>query len=505
MALTKVSTGMLSADVASIDLNIDANTMYIDVSNNRVGINNATPSTALDVTGSVTADGLTVSSDSGGPVYLQDSNATATYNISELSNNAGNFGIQTRNSSGTFVSTDYQIVKNASGADYHRWFTQGTERLRLDASGNVGIGCTPTSNLQVLDEARVSSASNSAGKLALGDGGTGNDNIGIWRGAANSASDGNWLNLGAWGDSGITFSVGSAVFGSKTERMRIDSSGNVGIGTVPSAFNTLGGKSLVVGNGVNTSNLTLFSDDTADGNGYGNVAFADSNVSSSTAQYAGLIQYYHGEDSMRFYTNTTQKMRIDSNGNLLVGGTTASAKLIVDAGLSSGETIRGDNSQANYAGVNIYSVLLGSGTNNATARHFQGYAEGGTRFQVKGNGAVYGNGTYGTYSDLKLKENIVDANSQWADIKAVQLKNYSMKEDALSEANQLGVIAQDLEASGMQKLIEEMDDEDVDGNLLGTTTKHVKYSVLHLKALGALQEAMERIESLEARIAALES
>ena len=66
---------MLSADVASIDLNIDANTMYIDVSNNRVGINNATPSTALDVTGSVTADRLTVSSDSGGPVNLQDSNA----------------------------------------------------------------------------------------------------------------------------------------------------------------------------------------------------------------------------------------------------------------------------------------------------------------------------------------------------------------------------------------------------------------------------------------------
>ena len=100
--------------------------------------------------------------------------------------------------------------------------------ITIDSSENVGIGVsTPYSRLQVLDEARVSSASNSAGKLALGDGGTGNDNIGIWRGAANSASDGNWLNLGAWGDSGITFSVGNAVFGSKQERMRIDSSGRV--------------------------------------------------------------------------------------------------------------------------------------------------------------------------------------------------------------------------------------------------------------------------------------
>jgi hypothetical protein len=43
-----------------------------------------------------------------------------------------------------FVSTDYQIVKNATGADYHRWFTQGIERLRLDSSGNLLAGKTST-------------------------------------------------------------------------------------------------------------------------------------------------------------------------------------------------------------------------------------------------------------------------------------------------------------------------------------------------------------------------
>jgi len=119
------------------------------------------------------------------------------------------------------------------------------------------------------------------------------------------------------------------------EAMRIDASGNVGINNSnPSAFDSLGGKYLVVGNGVNTSNLTLFSDDTADGNGYGHVAFADSAVSGSTAQYAGLIQYYHGEDSMRFYTNATEKMRIDASGTLLVGRTGSSGlgKLNVEGG-----------------------------------------------------------------------------------------------------------------------------------------------------------------------------
>ena len=284
-------------------------------------------------------------------------------------------------------------------------------------------------------------------------------------------------------NSNIAFEVDGA------ERMRIDASGNVGIGT--NTATSIPGFTRAVKLENSTSASYVVS---------GGLNEADFGISSNGGWIGTSTNV-----PMRFASDGTERMRIDASGNLLVGTTTATAKLAVDGGLSSGETIRADNSKANFAGVNVYSVLLGSGTNGSSCGHFQGYAEGAVRFLVQGNGAVYGNGTYGTYSDLKLKENIVDANSQWADIKAVQLKNYSMKEDGLSEANQLGVIAQDLEASGMQKLVEEIDDKDVDGNLLGTATKHVKYSVLHLKALGALQEAMERIESLEARIAALES
>ena len=42
---------------------------------------------------------------------------------------------------------------------------------------------------------------------------------------------------------------------------------------------------------------------------------------------------------------------------------------------------------------------------------------------------------------------------------------------------------------------------DSDGN--ATNYKTVKYSVLHMKAIKALQEAMERIEALEAKVASL--
>jgi len=110
-------------------------------------------------------------------------------------------------------------------------------------------------------------------------------------------------------------------------------------------------------------------------------------------------------------------------------------------------------------------------------------------------------GVYGTISDERLKQDIVDAPSQWNDLKAVRFRKYRMKTDV--EANPdapalLGVVAQELEQTS-PGLIDEHPNED------GTTTKTVKSSILLMKAAVALQEAMTRIEQLEAKVAALES
>ena len=102
-------------------------------------------------------------------------------------------------------------------------------------------------------------------------------------------------------------------------------------------------------------------------------------------------------------------------------------------------------------------------------------------------------------SDEKLKENIVDSGSQWDDIKAVRVRKFNMKEDELDAPNKIGVIAQELETSGMGGLVFESPDRDEDGNILETSTKQVHYSVLYMKAIKALQEAMAKIETLETK------
>jgi len=292
-------------------------------------------------------------------------------------------------------------------------------------------------------------------------------------------------------------STPSIVDGGNATAITIDSSENVGIGTgSPSAPLTVAASS-----GGNNLKLTGRSADgyafLQYGNNADNVVNAEIGVSDAK--------------NMQFFTNSSERMRMDSSGRLLVNTASilsgSSAKIQVLQNVTDEWSTRLNNSSASPFGLTVgYSA-----TPNNTANYFL-YMSDGTagRFQVASNGNV-GSATssYGGMSDLKLKENIVDAGSQWDDLKAVRVRKYSFKEENSSEPTQIGVIAQEVEAAGMAGLVYESPDQIKadDGSIEGTgeVTKNMKYSILYMKAIKALQEAMERIETLEAKVQTLEN
>ena len=112
------------------------------------------------------------------------------------------------------------------------------------------------------------------------------------------------------------------------------------------------------------------------------------------------------------------------------------------------------------------------------------------------------NNSYGSLSDIKLKENIVDASSQWNDIKNIKVRKFNFKDNPSKPM--IGLIAQEAETVS-PGLVDSHPDTDAAGDDLGTTTKSVKYSILYMKAIKALQEAIAKIETLETKVAALEA
>jgi hypothetical protein len=190
------------------------------------------------------------------------------------------------------------------------------------------------------------------------------------------------------------------------------------------------------------------------------------------------------------------------------------------------------NTYSNDNCIMIHSVDAGGTTYNYLfgRRSSGGFGSGTNTFAVRTNGNVVNtNNSYGSLSDVKLKENIVDSGSQWDDVKALRIRKYNFKADTGQDTHtQLGVIAQEVELVSPGLVYETSDTEsinapvlDEDGNPvldanneptyrtqeheLGTVTKNVNYSVLYMKAVKALQEAMTRIEALETANASLEA
>ena len=303
----------------------------------------------------------------------------------------------------------------------------------------------------------------------------------------------------------------------------------------------------------------------------------------------GKLYYNHSDNSLNFFGNATNflymdssnfvfnedsndiNFRVESNGNTHMiysdGGTnhlglgvTAAAGVFLT--IKDGTGIDGDwwINADNVHGTNPNGMILNTSgsANDSTAQKAYAFQDSGTmRFMVYVDGDVVNHdNSYGAISDQRIKQNIVDANSQWDDIKALKVRNFKKKDDVRQYGEdkawtEIGLIAQEAELvspklvkenppsvndvlsdsafgtlvddTGSPKYYQDGDtipsgkkigDEKLDGsgNVIYNKkvgeekqkVKSIKYSVLYMKAIKALQEAQTRIETLETKVKTLE-
>jgi len=278
-------------------------------------------------------------------------------------------------------------IKAVSLGSNMKFFTVDTERMRINSSGNVGIGTTgPSSKLDIQQT--------TAGNIIS----TEFDNLDYTAGNRNAikirqqttASGSFSAFLGSTQDGKLFLSNDSIT----ADHLVIDTTGNIGMGyTSPSDFTSVGADNLVVGplsgnNGITVNSAT---------SGYGALAFADGTGASD--QYRGLIQYNHTANSLALFTNASTKMTILSGGNVGISTTNPQFKLQVSGSVAldvmpSNETegtVRIGRYDANTSRYNdIKSYVSSTAASNYLKFAIHGGVENTTVdvMTLKGNGDV---------------------------------------------------------------------------------------------------------------------
>ena len=531
--LSDPNTGIYSPEADTLAfVTAGSNRVHI-TSGGLVGIGSSSPQAKLHIV--LTSSATT-------PIVNVGSFGTAgSVTLGGIASNSEHVYLGTGDSAGGGIAAGIGFMREAGGWNsalsfYTNNVTSGPngvsaiqEKMRITSGGLVGIGVTsPGVSLEVAGptgdniiatfrSGDATAANNTGGGFRSISSATATSRIAqVWLDADGANfSGGDYFFIQKNGNSGTVdfnqFSNAAMTFKTNdTERARIDSSGRLLVGTSNSPSTGQGNASNFViqgftGNptslglasiqrGETAANITAdevigrISFNDSDGNSFGWIEMdADANAG-AVSDFPGRLKFSTTADGA---ASPTERMRITKEG---------SSRFFCSAGV---DTI--DAASAEAAGTSRYLFL---GEHSAT-----GTGTGTNCYRVYTNGNVQNtNGSYTTISDAKLKENIVNAGSQWDDLKAIQIRNWNFKVETGHETHrQIGPIAQELETV-CPGLVFETPDRDEDGNETGGVTKGVNQSVLYMKAVKALQEAMERIEQLEtsnidllARVIALEA
>jgi hypothetical protein len=245
---------------------------------------------------------------------------------------------------------------------------------------------------------------------------------------AQFAGGGNVALTGAGSFAVINGTDGILFGGNVTERARIDSAGNLGLGTTPSAWQTSSYKVLQV------NKASLLSEDVTalrlNQNYYIDSAYTSRYISTGFASF-----YIQASGSHAWHTAPsgtagsavafTQVMSLDATGNLLVGGTTSSNRLTVTGSGSSDVSVF--ISPTGGTGVKFTRFTVGAGLGTEVG-------------SVSYNGAS--GVLYNVTSDQRLKVNIQDASPASSLIDSLQVRQYDWKVDGSHQ--RYGFVAQEL-------------------------------------------------------------
>lgn len=262
----------------------------------------------------------------------------------------------------------------------------------------------------------------------------------------------------------------------------IDSSGNVGIGnTAMSALADNDANDLVVGPGNANAGITVY---TGTGN-YGSLTFADG--TSGDQDYRGSVVYHHNGDSMRFNTAATERMRIDSSGNVLIGTSSYNSTVKGVQFNQSGQAfiIAQDNPalQVNRLGGDGTVVSIRNDSSQV------------------GTITVSGSATaYNTSSDYRLKENVVNIADGITRFKQLSPKRFNFIADDTRTVD--GFLAHEAQTVVPEAVTGTHNEVDADGNAV---MQGIDQSKLVPLLTAALQEAIAKIETLETKVASLEA
>jgi hypothetical protein len=379
----------------------------------------------------------------------------------------------------------------------------GVEALRIDSSGNVGIGTSsPAAKLHVAGTSRFVS------------GGATSPAITVTQGYINGDISSANFTIGNFGDGSSEMRVGTRGFttfftgavdnATGTERMRIDSSGNVGIGMTPvasygllqvgsavtSALGVGGLQAYVAGTNSalgQNGNMSIVTTDGQAANIGGSIGLGGKFVAAGTsvlfAQISGRKENGTDNNSAGYLQFATQpnggtpleRMRIDSSGNVLVGTTTTLGQI----------TSESDGTKFQYASHNTDD----SGASQLSFRFMRNTADVGSITTTSTST------TYNTTSDSRLKDNIETITDGTDKLMAMNPVTHTWKADPEAPAVH-GFIAQE-----MQEIVPEAVSGDPDGEEMMS----MDYGRITPVLVAALQDAHNKITALEKRLTELEA